>query len=1002
MSKTSSGSGEPKRVSLTTISQTETAAAAAAAFPSRFGGGDFLEPEVPSAKSSKTTNKSIRLKLELFETDSNKYPEFNYTKLLHVEKKRAKKLKGKTSGGPGSDPFGDNDDDVARIAKELEAKYGNAYVKGRGRSKKDDFCDIGMGYDESDSFIDNTEAYDEVIPEEVETIKGGFYINCGALEFKNLIKKSYTTRTDEIIKMPERSRKRIISSSSDSSSSSSSDGEDNDDDDEDDDDDEEDDDEEEEEDGSDSESLEDEDTGSVAAAKAKKKYKDKLEKRQKSSASNEKAKIAINPSIDKKKTVKKLDGTSSSSNSPRPSAKENSDTDERQAQALKKVVKTTTVKDMLKAKRDSFLKSQGGTSNKGTHNGELKCNSTDVESSSENGGTDSATEQGKNEKQPKGNNGVDNLRTGDTALPTSLDNETLSIIQSFKDAVRSRDMCGKKFFFDDKLTALLLKLYESLLCTDRNARNMVYAHLEYQLQLPKYFILRKAKAMISKEERNKSTNALDKLRKAITEIMPRAIANYEIELHQCSIQAAVDINSEHPPKMPRKKFQWNSELRQLLYDVYQARWTSYAVLGKRKDSLEEFINGYLKKKVVELWPKGWMHYDDLQREIDRYKNTSKKTKDKPKAKGLAAPISNAESLSSHASNYLKPIIEESRSRANSDTDSATSASSNSLKRKLKEPPSTKPNVKPPKVKKTAAAAAAKQTPQETQQPQHILPNPLETLLNMPSTSAQAAALAGVIDLASITKKTDHSIFNIMTASALAAASSVSGSKSIPVSPSVTATASLASTSANATTIKVGNQHSNMSVSTARPTPHIINLDDYRSPSDILQTSKQLVATNVSNTKPNNSITISPAQEARWESSGESDGVEFVGCYPATKPGVKNKVAHKTKVKPSSANGANLSVGSLGFKMDNMYVYNNNNNAKLGLPMSAAGVAAGALGQHAFDLTNPHIIKAMNDLKTLEKQMKCSPQFTTVVSPSSLKSAGAGTAATGAGTPSTPQ
>lgn len=66
-----------------------------------------------------------------------------------------KKLKQKTNGF--SDPFEDNDDDVARIAKELERKYGNAYVSGRGKNKRDEI-DIGLGYDESDSFIDNTEA----------------------------------------------------------------------------------------------------------------------------------------------------------------------------------------------------------------------------------------------------------------------------------------------------------------------------------------------------------------------------------------------------------------------------------------------------------------------------------------------------------------------------------------------------------------------------------------------------------------------------------------------------------------------------------------------------------------------------------------------------------------------------------------------------------------------------------------------------------------------------
>lgn len=79
---------------------------------------------------------------------------------------------------------------------------------------------------------------------------------------------------------------------------------------------------------------------------------------------------------------------------------------------------------------------------------------------------------------------------------------------------------------------LLHSVYEALLCTERNERNMVFAHLEYQLQLPKYFILRKAKALRAREEKNKTTIALEKLRKAVAEVMPKAIANYEIELHK--------------------------------------------------------------------------------------------------------------------------------------------------------------------------------------------------------------------------------------------------------------------------------------------------------------------------------------------------------------------------------------------------------------------------------------------------------------------------------------
>lgn len=76
-------SKEPRRISLTSIAQNDGVF-------SRFG-SSFLDPqpELPGTsanqKASKTA-KSIRIKLELFETDSDKYPEFNYSKLLYLEK----------------------------------------------------------------------------------------------------------------------------------------------------------------------------------------------------------------------------------------------------------------------------------------------------------------------------------------------------------------------------------------------------------------------------------------------------------------------------------------------------------------------------------------------------------------------------------------------------------------------------------------------------------------------------------------------------------------------------------------------------------------------------------------------------------------------------------------------------------------------------------------------------------------------------------------------------
>lgn len=98
---------EMKRVSFTTLSNTTLSttnfgpggsaaggllggisSGALTASSSRFGAGQQNADRVGTAGGSadRKINKTMRLAIELFPTDSCQYPEFNYSRLLHLEK----------------------------------------------------------------------------------------------------------------------------------------------------------------------------------------------------------------------------------------------------------------------------------------------------------------------------------------------------------------------------------------------------------------------------------------------------------------------------------------------------------------------------------------------------------------------------------------------------------------------------------------------------------------------------------------------------------------------------------------------------------------------------------------------------------------------------------------------------------------------------------------------------------------------------------------------------
>uniref|UniRef100_A0A8C6ZJ13 Ubinuclein 1 n=1 Tax=Nothoprocta perdicaria TaxID=30464 RepID=A0A8C6ZJ13_NOTPE len=127
---------------------------------------------------------AVRITLTLFEPDHKRCPEFFYPDLLRSSRGKAK---GSSSGDKRkepADPLNDEEKErhkVEALARKFEEKYGG---KRRRKDRIQDLIDMGYGYDESDSFIDNSEAYDELVPASLNTKYGGFYINSGTLQFR--------------------------------------------------------------------------------------------------------------------------------------------------------------------------------------------------------------------------------------------------------------------------------------------------------------------------------------------------------------------------------------------------------------------------------------------------------------------------------------------------------------------------------------------------------------------------------------------------------------------------------------------------------------------------------------------------------------------------------------------------------------------------------------------------------------------------------------------------
>ena len=123
------------------------------------------EPVIEKAKEKKKKEKkTLVFEIKLAEDVNEKY-EYNYKEMVKEHEERMKKV--------------DSDIEIIEILDDDPVPKKKKYKKPVNVDPEDE-------YDLDDDFIDDTEANDEVVPDQVSTEHGGFYINIGRLKYVEL------------------------------------------------------------------------------------------------------------------------------------------------------------------------------------------------------------------------------------------------------------------------------------------------------------------------------------------------------------------------------------------------------------------------------------------------------------------------------------------------------------------------------------------------------------------------------------------------------------------------------------------------------------------------------------------------------------------------------------------------------------------------------------------------------------------------------------------------
>ncbi|RWS28037.1 Ubinuclein-2-like protein [Leptotrombidium deliense] len=522
-------------------------------------------------KDKKSDGKTHRFVLKLPETTDDTFPEYSYLDLLKSVDGSADECDDEIRAD--DDPFNAQDEAEERklkeIAKKFEAKYG---PKSKSYIDLEDFIDKGMGYDENDPFIDNEEAYDELIPSTLTTKYGGFYINCGQLDFKPLCEEEEDENkdSDEINKPVIKKRKRDIDSQVPGLKRKRLNN------------------------GGKLSSLVKAKRDKYPGGTVAQLLKQEKQKQQSLLENVSKGNDGITNFKPKRNVI--LD--------------DDEDEDEDEVEEVEKDGKDDSeIKVKVNAGSiDSVIESvvKGGNA---VVNGTVNTNTSGNSSDGSEGNVQLSTMQ-----FPK--------------LPDQLPSGLSDALDKIKE-LRLVNFEGKqKFFKDNDVNKVLLDIEIKCREQPNNIRHQVYTYLSSLLPYTKETLMKRGKKLRLESEENKIHLALASLRDEVAKIMSEIQKQYH-ENHKSamSLWDKDTQNGKHPSEegseansnVP-KTFKWSERARCLLKNVVNIKKSLTDPAAIKNQSEDEYLGLFFESEVKPIWPKGWISTKTL---MDEYQSSVK-------------------------------------------------------------------------------------------------------------------------------------------------------------------------------------------------------------------------------------------------------------------------------------------------------------------------------------------------------------------------------------------